>query len=109
MRTIFLSLAESRTLPSNEVQAQPSKLLGRQNLRRLGRYCPPPLALALLVFALSWLLGMFREPLQITMGDDDQLDQLYLATGSGGFFQPEARLPTAEKGHENKVTYRWAG
>ncbi len=81
----------------------------RANFKKLGRFCPPPLALALLVFGLSWLLGFLRGPLQITMGDDNRLDQLYLATGEGGFYQPESRLTTEADGRKSKVTYRWAG
>jgi hypothetical protein len=46
------------------------------------------------------------------MGDDDQLDLLYLSTGSGGFYQPEYRLEqNLQNGQTktSKVTYRWAG
>ena len=75
----------------------------RTSLQYWGRFCPPPLALALLVFGLSWLLGLVREPLQITLGEDNRLDQLYLTTG---FHQPESRVTTEANG--STVTYRWA-
>ncbi|HEX2914031.1 MAG TPA: glycosyltransferase family 87 protein [Chloroflexia bacterium] len=100
-------------LTKSPVQPKTGRPAERPNgARSLWRYlagmCPPPLALALLIFVLAWALALWRGPLTVDIGADNQLDMLYLTPISDGFFAPESRsynpdFPQAD------TTYRWAG
>lgn len=103
------------SLPEPSVKAEPS---GEEVLLQPKRpalhpwhyvmaLCPPPLALALVIFMLAWALGMARGPLTIDIGADNQFDALYFNASEDGLFAPESRPPSKDF-PEADNTYRWA-
>ncbi len=105
-----MSLSQPTVKPDPESERLPGKKPGGQPPRRdyLRALFPPPLALALLVFGLAWILGLARGPITLDVGADDNLDLLYLGSGENGFFAPESRPPRPDF-PEADQTYRWVG